>query len=590
MREYTNSLNYGLASVNVWNRCVFGVGMALLAAVAGAGAGDYLEVPGLSGRAGGRLVYSERTEPKTLNPLSPQLASDIVSRDIIHRLTADLVHINRATLRTEPALAERWTISPDGLRYTLDLRRGVSFSDGQPFDADDVIFTFQVYLDEKIGSPQRNLWILDGKPVRVRRLDAYRVEFDLPRVDAVGERIFDSVPILPRHLLEGAYRQGKLLEVWGLHTPPAEIAGLGPFRFKQYVPGQRVVLERNPYYWKQDEAGNRLPYLSELDFSLDGNEDMQVLRFEAGESDLVSRVSAHNYGALEKQARRRGYVLQDAGPGFEWSFLCFNLARPGVWQRAAFRRAVSAAIDRSAIVRLVYQGYASPLGAPVAAGNQPWVDSKLVAPARSVERARGMLAEDGFHWAANGALVGPDGKEAGFSIIASSGNPERTQMAALIQEDLKAAGIRVEVVPLESLSLLDRLTRTRDFEVCLAAIPSADADPSADLNVWLSSGGTHLWNPGQKTPGTPWEAEIDRLMRQQMVTRDYGARKRLFDRVQEIAIENMPVVPLVTPHLLVGAKAGLGNVRPVSLDPYALWNIEEIYWRKTAGTPPGQAQ
>ncbi len=266
------------------NRPLFAIGTALLAVAAAGHAEDYLEVPGLSGRAGGRLVYSERTEPKTLNPL---LASDNVSRDIIHRLSADLVHINRATLRTEPALAERCTISPDGLRYTLDLRHGLRFSDGQPFDADDVIFTFKVYLDEKIDSPQRNLWILDGRPVRVRKLDTYRVEFELPRANAVGDRIFDSVPILPRHLLEGAYREGKLLEAWGLGTPPGAIAGLGPFRFKQYVPGQRVVLERNPYYWKRDAAGNRLPYLSELDFSLDGGEDMQVLRFEAGESDMV---------------------------------------------------------------------------------------------------------------------------------------------------------------------------------------------------------------------------------------------------------------------------------------------------------------
>jgi len=559
--------------------------MALLAAAAVAE--GYLQVSRSSDRAGGRVVYSERTEPRTLNPL---LASDSISRDIIHQLTADLVHINRATLRTEPSLAEGWTISPDGLRYIVNLRRGICFSDGRPFDADDVTFTFQVYLDERIGSPQRNLWILDGKPVEVRKLDAYRVEFDLPRVDAVGERIFDSVPILPRHLLEGPYRRGKLLEQWGLHTPPGEIAGLGPFRFKQYVPGQRVVLERNPYYWKRDEAGNRLPYLAELDFSLDGNEDMQVLRFEAGESDLISRISARNYPALETQAPRRGYVLQDAGPGFEWSFLCFNLARPGVWQRAAFRRAVSAAVDRDAIVHLIYHGYASPLGAPVAAGNLPWLDRKLSPPPRSLDRARELLAQDGFRWNGAGELRDPDGKDVNFSIIASSTYPERTQMATLIQADLKPLGIRVEVVPLESRSLLDRLTRTRDFEACLAAISSADADPTADLNVWLSSGVTHLWNPSQKAPGTPWEAEINRLMRQQMVTRDYGARKRLFDRVQEIAIENMPVIPLATPHLLMGAKAGLANVRPVSLDPYAIWNVEEIYWQKRAGLPPGQAQ
>jgi peptide/nickel transport system substrate-binding protein len=555
-------------------------------------------VPGLTGQPGGRLVYTERTEPKTLNPV---VAADAASRDVIHRLNADLVHINRTTLATRPELAKSWKISTDGLHYTIDLRQGLRFSDGHPFDADDVVFTFQVYLDEKVASSQRNLWVLDGKPIRVRKVGPYRVVFDLPRVNAVAERIFDSVDILPRHLLEAAYREGKLQDAWGLRTAPGAIAGLGPFRLKQYVPGQRVVLERNPYYWKSDAAGNRLPYLEELDFTLAGTEDMQVMRLESGEADLVSRISAKNYEALAKQSARRGYLLADAGPGFEYSFLLFNLnalpsnapgslaARQSIWRRAAFRKAVSAAIDRDAIVKLVYRGYADALGAPVGAGNKPWIDAKLPAPVRSLARARELLAADGFRWTREGTLVDPGGKPAGFSVLVSSSNPERAQMATLIQADLKPLGVQVDLVPLEFGSLLDRVSSTHDYEAAIVAITSTDADPTADLNVWLSSGGTHFWNPRQKTPATPWEAEVDRLMQQQMVTRDHAARKRMFDRVQEIVMENMPLVPLATPHLLTGAKQDLGNVQGAALDPYALWNVEEIYWRK-AGGPRGAAR
>jgi peptide/nickel transport system substrate-binding protein len=162
-------------------------------------------------------------------------------------------------------------------------------------------------------------------------------------------------------------------------------------------------------------------------------------------------------------------------------------------------------------------------------------------------------------------------------------------MATLIQADLKPLGVHVDVVPLEFASLLDRVGSTRDYEAAIVAITSTDADPTADLNVWQSSGGTHFWNPRQKTPATPWEAEVDRLMQQQMVTPNYAARKRLFDRVQEIVMGNMPLVPLVTPHLLTGAKRDLGNVSGAALDPYALWNVEEIYWRK-AGGPAGAAR
>ena len=166
-----------------------------------------------------------------------------------------------------------------------------------------------------------------------------------------------------------------------------------------------------------------------------------------------------------------------------------------------------------------------------------------------------------------------------FSIVTSAGNPERVQMATIIQDDLKQLGMRVDVVPLEFRSLLDRVLRTHQYEACLLSIASADADPNADLGVWLSSGATHLWNPQQKSPATPWEAEIDTLMRRQMVTRDHAARKRLFDRAQTLLMENMPVVPLVSPNVLVGAKKGLGNFQPALLGDYTLWNIEELYWR-----------
>jgi peptide/nickel transport system substrate-binding protein len=103
------------------------------------------------------------------------------------------------------------------------------------------------------------------------------------------------------------------------------------------------------------------------------------------------------------------------------------------------------------------------------------------------------------------------------------------------------------------------------------------------MPVWLSSGGNHFWNPEQKTPATPWEAEIDRLMHKQMVTRGYAERKQLFDRVQAIVVENQPLVPLVSPNLLAGAKKNLANFRPALIEPYVLWNVDQLYWRAVAG-------
>src|SRR6266481_2985928 len=122
------------------------------------------------GHYGGRLVVSLRSEPKTLNPVT---ALDISSREVIAQMTGDLIHINRFTQGTEPALAKTWQVSPNGLKYTLHLRHGLRFSDGHPVDADDVIFSFKVYLDESAHSPQHDLLIVGNKPVVVKRLDAY---------------------------------------------------------------------------------------------------------------------------------------------------------------------------------------------------------------------------------------------------------------------------------------------------------------------------------------------------------------------------------------------------------------------------------
>src|SRR5688572_15586424 len=247
------------------------------------------------GRPGGQLVIIERTEPRTLNPI---FAIDIPSKDVVSRTMADLIHVNRDTQEPEPALARSWTVSPDGRRFRLLLRRGLRFSDGDAFDADDVVFSFQVYLDEKLASPLRDLLIVGGQPITVRKVDQYTIEVDLAEPYAAAERLFDTVAILPRHLLEKPYAEGRLAQAWGLGTPPDALAGLGPFRFREHVAGQRVVLERNPFYWKRDRAGTPLPYLDRLVFLFVPTEDAQAVRFQAGEADVTTRLSATNFDVL----------------------------------------------------------------------------------------------------------------------------------------------------------------------------------------------------------------------------------------------------------------------------------------------------
>jgi len=540
------------------------------------------------GHSGGRLVLALRSEPKTLNPV---LASDAASQEVIRCVSADLIDINRATQKTEPALAKSWTVSRDGKQYTLHLRRGIRFSDGQPLTADDVVFSFQLYLDEKIDSPQRDLLIIGGKPIAVEKTDSDTVRFTLAEPYAAADRLFDGFAILPKHLLEGAYRSGTFSQALSISMQPSQFAGLGPFRLKEYVPGERIVLERNPYYWKQDRSGNRLPYLNEIVFLFVSSEDAQAIRFQAGDTDILDRFSAENFAVLAKQQDARHYRLDDLGPGLEYNFLFFNLndlgpkassdlARKQAWfQDVRFRQAVSAAIDREAIVRLVYNGRATPLWTQVTPGNKLWIDSSIAHPPKSVSRARDLLKAAGFSWKSDGTLVDSKGNPIEFSILTSSSNAQRVKIATLIQDDLSQLGMNVHVVSLEFHAMVDRLLNSHDYEAAIMGLASGDADPTAEMNVWMSNGDTHLWHPNESKPATPWEAEIDRLMQQQLVTLDYGKRKRLYDRVQEIIAQNLPVICLVSPNILVGASDRVGNFEPAILDPYTLWNIDELYVR-----------
>lgn len=574
---------------------VLSLGIAASAQTATESATELLVSKGEIGRPGGRLILSLRAEPKTLNPL---IAVDAPSREVIGLMQADLIHINRSSQLTEPALAKRCKVSKDGLEYTIELRRGLQFSDGHPLDADDVLFTFRVYLDEAVHAPQRDLLIVGGKPIEVRKIDAQHILFKLAKPYGAGDRLFDGLAILPRHLLEKPYREGKLAQSGSLSVAASQWAGMGPFRLKQYVAGQQITLERNPFYWKADSKGTRLPYLDEIVFLFVPSADAQVLRFQSGDTDVITRLGAENYSVLSRQAN--GYTMADAGPGLEYNFLFFNLNESGPktspeaarrlswFQNVKFRQAVSAAIDRQGIVRLVYQGKGAALWGPVTPGNRRWANTELKHLPQSADRARELLKQGGFSWTAdsNGAqvLVDQGGKAVEFSILTSSSNADRTKMATLVSDDLKQIGIKAQVVPLEFRSLLDRVNQSKDYDACVLGLASFDADPNSDINVWLSSGGTHLWNPSQSHPATTWEAEIDKLMREQLVARTFDERKKSYDRVQQILDENQPYIFLASPDILIGAKNNVANLQPAVTEPYVLWNAEMLFLRNREAT------
>ncbi len=538
---------------------------------------------------GGQLVIAERTAPSTFNPV---LATDAPTRAVLDRLFADLIHINRWTLKTEPALASSWSVSKDGLQYTLNLRPDLKFSDGHPFTAEDVVFSFKVYLDESVHAPQRDLLLVGGKPIEVTAKDDQTVIVRLAEPYAVADRLFDGFAMLPKHLLSDAFANGALARSWGIDTPPQSIVGMGPFRLREHVPGQRIVLERNPYFWRKDDEGASMPYLDRLVFITVPSSDTEFLRFKAGDIDVMSRMSPEQFTALSSAT---GYRTVDAGPSLEYNFLFFNLndvnaaslpavAKKQRWFRLdAFRHAISAAIDRKALVSLVYRGRGEPLWGPVTRANAAWYNSALPRPERSLDRARSLLKDAGFSWRDDGALADRDGSTVEFSVLVQATSAPRGQMATIIQNDLAQLGIRVTIVPLDSRAVLDRVQNTRDYEACLLGLGGGDADPNTDMSVWLSSGEHHFWNPSAAKPATTWERQIDSLMRQQISVRSSSERKRLFDRVQALLAEHEPMIFLASPDILAGAQAGLANFKPGLIPHYTLWNVEELYWRQAPG-------
>lgn len=231
-----------------------------------------------------------------------------------------------------------------------------------------------------------------------------------------------------------------------------------------------------------------------------------------------------------------------------------------------------------------------PLWGNVSPSNKFWVDQALPHPSRSLEGAREILKSAGFSWRGDGQLLDHQGQVVEFSIIASSSNAQRMKMATIIQDDLSKLGMDVHVVPLEFRALLDRVFQTYDYEASIMALGGGDADPNPELNVWLSSGGTHLWHLGEPKPATDWEAQIDQLMQKQMLELKYNRRKHLYDQVQELIGQNLPCVFLATPNILVGAKKNVANFRPAILEPNTLWNVEQLYFRQAGASGRGAAR
>ena len=317
-----------------------------------------------------RAVFSILSEPKTFNAVLSQESPNIFG------LTYEgLITENPITGKKEPALAESWEISPDKRKIIFTLRENLKWSDGKPLTIDDVIFSYNdLYLNPKIPNNYRDsLRVGQSKTFpTIRKLDDRRVEFTIAEPFAP---FLDSaeLPILPAHILRETVTktdsQGNplFLSTWGTDTPPEKIVTSGPYKLKNYATSQRVIFEKNPYYWKKDKQGNSLPYIDNIIWSIVESTDTSLLQFRSGSLDSIG-VSPEYFSLLKKEEDRGNFTIYNGGPDYGTSFLSFNLnqgkrnGKPLVdpiksrwFNNVNFRRAIAYAIDRDRMINNIHR-------------------------------------------------------------------------------------------------------------------------------------------------------------------------------------------------------------------------------------------
>ncbi len=509
-------------------------------------------------RLPGELAWTIGSDPRTFDPAKV----DDQWSELVRYLTAGvLLRFNRNTQKVEPELAQSWKLSADGRTIVFKLRPGLEFSDGSSLTSRDAAWSIRRVLLPATAAPVAEEFLSPGD-VTVETPDLRTVVVHLPRrVIGIG-KVFDEIAIEPA----GRSSEGRVTS--------------GPFVVADYRRLEYVRLRRSPHFFEKDAAGHALPYASGIRLDILQDPEQEVRLFLRGDYDLIDNLPPEYFELLK---RKDPSLVRDLGPSLNTEQMWFNQAAAAPlpeWEKSwfrsrAFRVAVSEGIDRADLARIAYEGHATPAFGFISPANIVWYDRALSAPHTDVAAAKAELARAGFRL--NGSqLEDASGHAVKFSILTNAGNAARLKMATLIQQDLAALGMQVTVVTLDFPALIERLMHTQNYEACLLGLANVDPDPNAMMNLWLSSSSNHQWDPSEKSPATPWEAEIDRLMKQQAGSPNEAERKDDLDRIQQIVADQQPFIYLVYPNILYAVSPRLEGVQPAKLDPKLVWNVEKL--------------
>ena len=538
-------------------------------------------------KCGGELILSTTSDPKSFNPI---IAKETSTTAITGLIFEGLTRTNGVTLQVEPNLAYKWEVDKEGLVWTFHLRKDVRWNDGKPFTSEDVVFTFnQLIYNPDIPTSARDIFTVKGKKFVVEKIDKFTVRFTLPCKFAPFLRSM-SQEILPKHILKDVVKEGKFNYHWGIDSKPSEIVGTGPFKLKSYLPGERIVLVRNPYYWKKDKEGVSLPYLDKITYVIVQNQDVALLKFQQGELDYFS-LRGEDYPLLKPKEKEGNFTIYNTGPAWGSNFLVFNQNRgknpytgkPYVdptklkwFTNLKFRKAVAYAIDKRSIIDIVMNGLGFEQYSSMSPASGFFYNPNVKKYPYNLSQAKKLLKEIGIYDRNNdGKAEDAQGNIIEFNLFTNADNTQRIKIASLIRKDLERLGFKVNFVPLAFNQLVSKLDSTYDWDAVIIGL-TGGIEPHFGSNVWLSKGHLHMWYPRQKKPATKWEEEIDRIFTQAVQELDENKRRELYYRWQEIVAENLPLIYTVLPANIFAVKNKFGNLKPSSYGG-AFHNIEEIY-------------
>ncbi|WP_341732111.1 ABC transporter substrate-binding protein [Microcoleus sp. EPA2] len=548
-----------------------------------------------------RLIVPTPSGPATFNyPLNQSAYS------VFGYLNEGLINENGLTSELEPGLAESWKVSKDGKKIVFTLREGLKWSDGEPMTTDDIIFSYdKIYFNDKIPSGLKDTLRvgMSRQFPKLKKIDSRRVEFSVAEPFAPFIRYAGGIPILPAHILQESISntdsQGnpKFLTTWGTDTDPQKIVGNGQYRMLSYTPNQRVVLERNPYFWRKDSQGKAQPYIQQIVWQIIENTDTQLLNFRSGDLDSLD-VQPEVFPLLKKEEKRGKYTVFNGGPDTGSVFMCFNLNQgrnaqnqPFVdpiksrwFATKEFRQAIAYAINRDAMTNNIYRGLGAPLHSPIPAQSPFYLSPKegLKTYNYDPKKAKELLLSAGFKYNNEGDLLDREGNKVRFTLLMAAGKKVREQMGTQIKQDLGKLGIQIDTQFLSFNTYVEKLRLTKNWDTYLGGF-TGGLEPHSGYNIWSVNGTLHSFNQGPQAGEPPikgwkvadWEQKIDDLYVKASQELNEPKRKELYAETQRIIAEQVPFIYMVNPLTFEAVRDRISGIRYTAIGG-AFWNLYEL--------------